>query len=108
MKKQTLDTPFDVLVLSEKMGSSLKTARLRRGMTQNEAALRAGVGRELVLRAEKGKPVSSRSLFSLLWLYGLLNQMVSSVSDDKDIAGIAREKNLLPTRARKRKIDDEF
>lgn len=107
MKKQTT-TIFDVKVSAEKVGASLKIARQRRGMTQGEVALRIGVGREVVLNAEKGKSIASHSMFSLLWLYGLLGQMVASVADDKDIVGMSREKSMLPLRVRKKVDDDEF
>ena len=78
-------TPFDVVLLSKALGESLKVARKRRVMTQSEVAMRIGVAREVVMKAEKGKSVTSHHLMAMLWLSGLLNQAINSFSDDKDV-----------------------
>ena len=108
MKKTTFDIPFDVIVMSEALGKSLKIARKRRGMTQREVALRIGSTREVVLNAEKGKSITSYNLFAILWLYGLLYQAIDAVSDDKDVIGMSHEKSRLPQRVREKKSDNDF
>lgn len=107
MKKQTL-TPLDVIIMSKSLGISLKTARKRRGFTQEDVASRIGVAREVVLNAEKGKATSSYNLMSMLWLYGLLGQMIDAVSHDRDTVGISLDRSRLPKRVRKKACDDEF
>jgi transcriptional regulator with XRE-family HTH domain len=101
-------TPFDVVLLSKALGESLKVARKRRGMTQSEVAMRIGTAREVVMNAEKGKSVTSYNLMAMLWLYGLLNQAINSISDDKDVVGMSFEKSKLPMRVRKKVSDAEF
>lgn len=101
-------TPFDVVMMSKALGNSLQVARKRRGLTQSEVATRIGTAREVVMNAEKGKSVTSYNLMSMLWLYGLLNQAINSISDDKDAVGMSFEKSKLPMRVRKKVSDAEF
>jgi len=108
MVKQTFSVPFDVIKAAGTIGSSLKTARKRRTMTQMEVAMRIGVSREVVINAEAGKPVSSHTLLSMLWLYGLLRQAINSVADDKDVIGMSLEKSKLPVRVRKKDMSNDF
>lgn len=109
MKKTTFKTPIDVVILSKTLGFSLKTARKRRGLTQEDAALRIGVAREVILNAEKGKSTSSHSLLAMLWLYGMLKQVIDAVSPDKDMVGMSLENSRLPERVRKKvNTNDEF
>lgn len=44
----------------------------------------------------------------MLWLYGLLGQMLESLSDSKDVIGMSYEKSRLPQRVRKQGHQDEF
>lgn len=109
MNKQSFNqTPFDVQVMSKALGESLRVARKRRGMTQRDVAMRIGATREVVMNAEKGKSVTSYNLMSMLWLYGLLNQAINSIADDKDVVGLSFEKSRLPVRVRKKVSDAEF
>jgi transcriptional regulator with XRE-family HTH domain len=108
MIKQTFNVPFDVVKAAESIGLSLKTSRKRRSMTQSDVAMRIGVSREVVINAEAGKTVSSHSLLSMLWLYGLLRQALDSVADDKDVIGMSMEKSKLPVRVRKKGINNDF
>lgn len=108
MDKATKDTPFDVVIMSRQLGASLKIARKRRGLTQDEVARRIGATRFVILNAEKGESVTSHHLFSMLWLYGLLGQMLESLSDSKDVIGMSYEKSRLPQRVRKQGHQDEF
>lgn len=109
MNKQSFNqTPFDVQVMSKTLGDSLRVARKRRRMTQRDVAMRIGATREVVMNAEKGKSVTSYNLMSMLWLYGLLNQAINSISDDKDVVGLSFEKSRLPVRVRKKVSDGEF
>lgn len=109
MDKQVFSKiPFDVILMSKALGESLKVARKRRGLTQSEVAMRIGAAREVVIKAEKGKSITSYNLMAMLWLYGLLNQAINAISDDKDVVGMSFEKSKLPTRVRKKVSDAEF
>lgn len=110
MDKPIFNTPVDVIAAAKSLGASLKLARKRRHMTQANVALRLNITREVVINAEKGKPVTSHNLLSILWLYGLLSQMANAVSDEKDVIGLSLEKSALPERVRNklRRDDDEF
>jgi len=108
MKKQSFKTPIEVIVANKTLGATLKTARKRRSMTQSDVAMRIGVSREVVIKAESGQSIASSSLLSMLWLYGLLRQAVDSVSDDKDVIGLSMEKTKLPERVRNKGGDNDF
>jgi transcriptional regulator with XRE-family HTH domain len=71
-------------------------------MTQEDAAMRIGVNREIIIRAEQGKVVGSHNLLALLWLFGLLNQAIDSVSPVKDIVGTSMENQRLKKRIRRK------
>lgn len=107
MLKQTFPTPEDSIIGAKKIGESLKIARKRRGMTQEDVAMRIGVNRETIIKAEQGKVIGSHNLMALLWLFGLLNQTIESVSPQKDIVGISLENQKLNKRIRRKK-DGEF
>jgi len=108
MVKLTFNVPLDAIKAAGSIGLSLKIARKRRSMTQMEVAMRIGVSREVVINAEAGKPVSSHTLLSMLWLYGLLRQAIDSVADDKDVIGMSMEKSKLPIRVRKKVNNNDF
>lgn len=98
--------PFDVLTQSKALGNSLRLARQKRSITQADAAVRIGTTRDVVIKAEQGKSITTYNLMSLLWLYGLLEQAVSAVSEEKDLNGISMENSRLPKRIRK--VKDDF
>jgi transcriptional regulator with XRE-family HTH domain len=102
MIKQTFPTPEDAVNGAKKIGEFIKIARKRRNMTQEDAAMRIGVNREIIIRAEQGKVVGSHNLLALLWLFGLLNQAIDSVSPVKDIVGTSMENQRLKKRIRRK------
>lgn len=109
MDKSTFyQTPFEVQQQCQALGESLKVARKRRGMTQGEVAMRIGAAREVVMNAEKGKSVTSSNLMAMLWVYGLLNQAINAIAEDKDVIGLSLAKSKLPLRVRKKVNDGEF
>lgn len=52
--------------LQKQIGEAIRSARIRKGLTQAELASAAGVSRPTVVSAEGGRSVASRSLFLLL------------------------------------------
>jgi transcriptional regulator with XRE-family HTH domain len=106
MVKQAFLTPEDAVSGAKIIGESIKVARKRRKMTQEDVALRIGVNREIVIRAEQGKIVGSHNLLALLWLFGLLNQMIESISPAKDLVGMSMENQRLNQRIRRKRAGD--
>src|SRR5262245_44177654 len=102
--------PYEVDQALKKLGNDLKTARLRRNLTAEEAGQKIGTSRYAVADAEKGKPSSGIAIYAgLLWAYGLVDRLADVADPGRDEEGtrlaLARE----PTRARHRpKLDNDF
>ena len=101
-KQETIILPKTQEILST-MGEQIKLARLRRHLTAQLVAQRAGLSRAAVIAIEKGKP--SVSMGSYAAVLHALNDL------DKDLLLIAKDDELgrklqdleLPTRGRGRK-----
>ena len=101
-KQETIILPKTQEILST-MGEQIKLARLRRHLTAELVAQRAGLSRATVIAIEKGKP--SVSIGSYAAVLHALNDL------DKDVLFIAKDDELgrklqdleLPTRGRGRK-----
>ena len=101
-KQETIILPKTQEILST-MGEQIKLARLRRHLTAELVAQRAGLSRTTVIAIEKGKP--SVSMGSYAAVLHALNDL------DKDLFLIAKDDELgrklqdleLPTRVRGRK-----
>lgn len=63
----------------EEVGDRLKALREARGLTQTEAAERAGVGRHTLYRAEHGDNPTLQTLVRLLRAYGRLSALESFI-----------------------------
>ncbi|MGY4319479.1 hypothetical protein [Bradyrhizobium sp. JR3.5] len=65
--------PFHVSRALKQLGADLRTARIRRNMTMEDAASRIGTGLRAVMDAEKGKASTGIVVYAgLLWLYDML------------------------------------
>jgi DNA-binding XRE family transcriptional regulator len=74
------------------LGGHLRTARLRRNMTLQDAAARIGVHRETLAKAESGAPTASlETIAGALWLYGLLGEVENLAAPARDDLGLAFE-----------------
>ena len=92
-------TPHAVEQAQRRLGSNLRTARLRRNLTIKDVAGRIGSGTRAVADAEKGQPGASAAIYlALLWIYDLLPQMGPVADPALDEEGLAR----LPQRQRAR------
>lgn len=102
--------PYQVEMALKKLGSNLKTARLRRNLTIEEAGQKIGTSRFAVADAEKGKPSASVATYAaLLWAYGLIDQLADLATPDKDEEGKTLSLNREPSRAsHRRKLDNDF
>jgi DNA-binding XRE family transcriptional regulator len=102
--------PFQVESALKKLGADLRTARLRRNLTSEEAAQKIGTSRFTVAEAEKGKPSTGIAVYAaLLWAYGLVDRLADLADPSEDEEGtrlaLARE----PERARhRRKLNNDF
>ena len=92
------------------LGTSLRTARLRRKMTIENVATRIGTGPRAVMEAEKGKPTTGVAVYlALLWVYGLLTPVEDLADPTKDKEGLARGSASERIRARKSAaLDNDF
>ena len=93
--------PYQVEQTLKKLGADLKTARLRRNLTSDEAAQKIGTSRFTVADAEKGKPSTSVAVYAaLLWAYGLIDRLSELADPSKDEEGTRLALLREPARAR--------
>ena len=106
----TSTPPFAVEQTLKRLGANLRTARLRRNLTIEEAAEKIGTGRRAVMDAEKGKGSTSAAVYTaLLWAYDLLDQMNDIADPALDEEGLALSLSGERTRARaKEGLDNDF
>lgn len=102
--------PYAVEQSLKRLGSNLRTARLRRNLTIEEVAQKIGTGPRPVSDAEKGKPSTSAAVYiALLWVYDLLDQMNDVADPELDNEGLSLSLGRERTRAREKKgLDNEF
>jgi len=92
-----------VLRLLAVIGNNLKTARIRREITLQEAAEKIGTSKSSVMRMEKGDPSVKIGVFiSAAEVYQALDT-VSILEPENDIIGLSLERQKLPKRIRKKK-----
>ena len=102
--------PHPVEKALKSLGAKLRTARIRRKMTIEEAATRIGTGPRAVMEAERGKPTTGVAVYmALLWVYGLLTPVEDLADPMKDKEGLARASAGERVRARKSgALDNDF
>lgn len=102
--------PFPVEQALKRLGANLRTARVRRFLTIENAAERIGTGPRAVMDAEKGKASTGIAVYSaLLWLYDLLQPLEEIADPTKDKEGLALEAAKGRKRVRKSEgLDNDF
>lgn len=102
--------PFPVEQAVKRLGENLRTARVRRNLTIEDAAGRIGTGPRAVMDAEKGKASSGIVVYAaLLWLYDLLSPLEDIADPSRDKEGLALEATKGRTRVRKSGgLDNDF
>ncbi len=102
--------PFPVEQALKRLGDNLRTARIRRNLTIEDAAERIGTGPRAVRDAESGKPSTGIVVYSaLLWLYDLLQPFDQLADPLSDKEGLSLEAAKSRTRARKSGgLDNDF
>jgi transcriptional regulator with XRE-family HTH domain len=87
----TAAPPYPVEQALKRLGTNLRTARLRRNLTIAEVAQKIGTGPRAVADAEKGKPSTGAAVYTaLLWAYDLLQPMEALADPASDREGLAR------------------
>ena len=102
--------PYPVEQAIKRLGSNLRTARLRRNLTIDEAARKIGTGPRAVTDAEKGKPSTGMAVYAaLLWSYGLLDPFSNLADPAADEEGLMLDLSGGRVRARaKDELDSDF
>ena len=102
--------PHQIEQALRKLGTDLRTARLRRHISSAEAAQKIGTSRFAVADAEKGKPSTSVAVYAaLLWAYGLIDRLSDAADPKNDEEGSRLAFLREPVRARHgRKLNNEF
>lgn len=113
MTKRTALTsapPYAVEQVLKRLGSNLRTARLRRNQSINDVARKIGTGNRAVMDAERGKPGTGAAVyFALLWAYDLLRHMSDVADPAKDEEGMALSGSRVRARARaKGRLSNDF
>lgn len=108
--KITASPPAAVQEILERLGRNIRTARMRRKLTQQGLAQRIGVTRFAVANIEKGKATTSIAAYmGALWVFGLLDQVREIADPDRDEEGKVLEHAHRPKRARSaRSLSDDF
>ena len=82
--------PSTVEMAVKRLGTNLRTARLRRNMSLMDVASRLGVSRYVIAHAETGKASTSVAVYvGLLWVYGLLDQFSILADPAQDREGMS-------------------
>lgn len=102
--------PAAVRETLERLGANIRTARVRRKLTQEDIARRMGVSRFVVADVEKGKPTTGVAAYmGALWVLGLLPQMKKIADPGRDEEGLTLERARGPKTARHdRTLGDDF
>jgi transcriptional regulator with XRE-family HTH domain len=102
--------PYPVEQALKRLGRNLRTARLRRKQTIEEAAEKIGTGVRAVRDAENGKASTGIAVYTaLLWLYDSLQPFEDLANPLKDQEGLARAAAKENVRARKSGgLDNDF
>ncbi|MCM2439415.1 helix-turn-helix transcriptional regulator [Agrobacterium vitis] len=85
----------------ERLGHDVRGARLRRGITVADLAVRAGTSPSTVARLEKGDPgVGIGTLADILVVLGLVDRLADLIDIRKDDLGLALTAERQPRRGR--------
>ncbi|API60244.1 transcriptional regulator [Tardibacter chloracetimidivorans] len=85
----------------KRLGRDLRSARLRRGISVADLAVRAGTSPSTIARLEKGDPgVGIGTLSDVLVVFGLTDRLADLVEVRKDELGMALDAQRLPHRGK--------
>lgn len=85
----------------KQLGNDLRSARLRRGISVADLAVRAGRSASTITRLEKGDSgVGIGTLSDVLVVFGLIDRLADLIDARKDELGMALDAERLPRRGR--------
>ena len=100
MKKVAV-IPIPVKKALEKLGSDIKEARIRRRISKELMAKRAGITRPTLTKIEQGDPTASIGVYAkVLFILGLDGNLSNIADIRNDKVGIMIESSSLPKTAR--------
>ena len=102
--------PSEVLSQLRRIGNGIKTARVRRHMTQEELAERVGTSFQTIQKIEGGSPGTRiASYLKALWVLGLFEDVRLLADPERDREGIILEAAARGKRARRpRMLNRDF
>lgn len=101
--------PYEVRNWASVVGQRIRTARIRRGKTQEAIALACGITRRTLSRLESGDTgVSWGTILSVLWALGLMDSVRPIADPDADRHGKILEAAKRPERVRAETLDNDF
>ncbi len=96
--------PSEVLSQLGRIGHGIKTARMRRRMTQKELAERTGTSWHTIRKIERGSPGTGFGYYlKALWVLGIFEEVRLLAHPERDREGIILEAASRGTRARGRR-----
>jgi DNA-binding XRE family transcriptional regulator len=104
------DTPRQVNDALKALGINIRTARIRRRLTQEELAIKCDITRKTIYAIEKGaQGPSIGSVLSVLWALGLLDSVKALADPNSDEHGKILEAATRPERVRAHQVlDNDF
>lgn len=102
--KKTSIIPIPVNKALKTLGQNIKEARIKRRLTLELVAERAGISYLTLRNAEKGAHTVSIGIYAkVLFVLGLLDNIYDLANPDKDEVGKLLERENLPKRVRYKK-----
>ena len=99
--KLAFATPLEVETAIRRLGDSLRLARVRRKLSQEELAQACGITRKTLYSLESGAASPTvGTVFTVLWKLGLLDSASALADPDQDEHGKILEAARRPKRVR--------
>lgn len=100
--KKTSIIPIPVKKVLKKLGSDIKEARIRRKISMEIMAERAGITRPTLTKVEQGDATTSMGIYAkVIFVLGLEDNLADIADIRNDKVGIMIESKELPKRAMK-------
>jgi transcriptional regulator with XRE-family HTH domain len=102
--RNTPPMPLPVKRALTKLGTDIKSARLRRRITMELMAERAFISRGTLQKVEKGDPSTSLGVYAtILFILGLGDRIGTLAEPSTDSLGLELDEQRLPKRVRRSK-----
>ncbi|MFQ5705267.1 MAG: helix-turn-helix transcriptional regulator [Gemmatimonadales bacterium] len=106
----SLGAPAAVTSAIQQLGANIATARVRRGLRQEDLAKKAGISKVTMNRIEAGALGTGIGAYTaVLWAMGLHHAVAALAHPEADVEGITLEAAKRPTRVgMSRELSDDF